>query len=136
MTRQAEARADFYGNRPDISAASLRAAIRGEIMPIDVTATSKTFVVPDAWKGSLVRIQADGGDIYYQISTTATQATCAIAARATEAGTPIVLTGPAAGGCVKIPKETGEDIAFPADAQTFALVTAVTCVARCHLSET
>jgi hypothetical protein len=119
-----------------VSAASLRAAIRGEIMPIDVTATSKTFAVPDAWKGSLVRIQADGGDVYYQISTTATQATCSIAARATEAGSPIVLTGPAAGGCVKIAKDTGEDIAFPADAQTFALIGSGPCVARCHLSET
>ena len=136
MTRQAEARADFYGNRPDISAASLRAAIRGEILPIDVTASSKTFAVPDAWKGSLVRIQADGGDLYYQISTTATVATCAIAARAAELGNPIAITAPAAGGCVKIVKDSGEDIAFPADAQTFALIAPQGCVARCHLSET
>jgi hypothetical protein len=118
-----------------VSAVSLRGAIRDEIMPIDVTATSKTFAVPAAWKGCLVRIQADGGDVYYQISTSATLAACAVAARATELGNPITITAPAT-GCVKIARDTGEDIAFPADAQTFALIGAGPCVARCHLSET
>jgi hypothetical protein len=132
MTRQAEARADFYGNRPDIAAASLRGAICGETGAIDVTITSQTFPVPDAWKGSHVRIQPDGGVVYYNISTTATPASCSIAARSTLVGTPPALTFPT-GACVKV---DNEDIKFPSDAQTFALVGSGPCVARCHLSET
>jgi len=80
MVTRAEAEKDFYGKRPDIAAASLRGAIRGEIYPIDVTTSSKTFIVPTDWKGCLVRVQADGGDIYYQISTDAgAPAACAAA---------------------------------------------------------
>ncbi len=124
--------------KPMISAASLRGAIKGEIYPIDVTTSSKCFLVPDAWKGSLVRIQADGANVYYQISTdAAAAASVAIASKATEAGSPIALTPPSPStGCIKIVQDTGEDIAFPLTAVTFALVGSGACVARCHLAET
>ena len=118
-------------------AASLRGAIRGEELAITVAATSKTFTVPAAWLSKHVRIQADGGDVYYQISLTGTAAVADIAARATESGTPIALTAAASGnGCFKIPSGTFFDIPFPASATTFALIGSAACVARTHLAET
>ena len=68
MPTEAAKRALSYGPQPDIAAASLRAPMRGEILAITVTTTSKQFTVPSAWKGSFVRIQADGGDVYVQVS--------------------------------------------------------------------
>lgn len=121
-----------------IAATSLRGAIRGEILPIAVGTSSKTFAVPAAWKGSLVRIHADGGDVYYQISNDATApAVCDIAARAVEAGSPIALTPSVSGnGCVPIWSGTWLDVPFGTDAQTFALIGSAACVARTHPSET
>ena len=71
------------GHAPGVSAASLRGALRGETLPITVTTTSKRFLVPTTWKNRHVRIQADGGDVYYQISLGA-DALADPAARATE----------------------------------------------------
>jgi hypothetical protein len=118
-------------------AASLRGCIRGEELPIAVTTTSKTFTVPAAWLGKHVRMQADGADIYYQISLTATNAVADTTARATESGTPIALTASASGnGCHKIPANTFEDIPVPSNATTFALIgTAAACL-RTHPAET
>ncbi len=126
---------DYF--RPAVAAASLRGAIRGEPLPITVIATSKTFVVPDAWKGSLVRIQAEGADVYYVISVDATLAVCDKTAVAVETGNPIALTQPGGGGtCGRIYNGQWQDIPFPAEATTFALQGAVACVARAHPAET
>jgi hypothetical protein len=120
----------------EAGALSLRGAMRGEILPIAVTATSKRFAVPATWKGYLVRIHADGGDVYYQIST-GTDAACDVGARAQETGNPIALTPSASGnGCVHIPNGGWLDVPFPKDAQTFALISSGICCARAHLSET
>jgi hypothetical protein len=136
MPTEAQKRALSYGPQPDIAASSLRAPMRGEILPISVTTTSKRFAVPAAWKGSFVNIQADGGDVYVQVSTAA-DAACDIAARAQEAGSPIALTPSASGnGCFKIPDGQYLPVPFPQDAQTFALIASTACVARCHPSET
>ena len=124
-------------SRAPYSAASQRAPLRGEILPIDVTTASKRFAVPESWKGTYVRFQADGANVYVQVST-GDNASADIAARAVETGTnPIALT-PHAGnnGCFKIPADTWLDIPFPADANTFALVGSAACVARTHPSET
>lgn len=136
MPTEAAKRAQAYGPQPDIAAASLRAPLRGEILPIAVTTASKQFNVPAGWKGSFVRIQADGGDVYMQVSTAA-DAACDATARAQEAGSPITLTASASGnGCFKIPDGTWLDVPFGSDANTFALIGSVACVARCHPSET
>jgi hypothetical protein len=122
--------------QPRVGALSLRAAIRGEIYPIAVTTASKTFNVPAAWKGAIVAFHADGGDLYYQISTDASNvAAVALAARATEANNPIDLTA-AATGCIPILNGTFRELQFPAGALTFALIGSVACVARTHLAET
>lgn len=118
-----------------VGAISLRAATRGEIHPITVTTTSKTFKVPTEWKGYLVRIHADGGDIYYQVSNdTGSVAAVLISARSGETDNPIVLTAPAAGG---IPIQNGSylDVQFSRSADTFALIGSVDCCARAHLAE-
>jgi len=117
------------------AAASLRGALRGEPYPITVTATNKTFLVPAEWKGALVRIQAEGADVYYVISVDGTLAVCDKAAAAGEAGNPIVLTAPAQ-GCGRIFASQWLDIPFPSTATTFALQGSAAGVARCHLAET
>lgn len=118
------------------AAASLRAPLRGEILAITVTTSSKRFNVPAAWKGSFARIQADGGDLYLQVST-ATDAAADSTARAQESGAPIDLTPSVSGnGCVKIPDGQWLDVPFPANASTFALQGSVACCARTHLAET
>jgi hypothetical protein len=119
-------------------AASLRGCVRGEELPISVTTASKTFTVPAAWLGKHVRIQADGGDVYYQISLTGTAAVADLTARATETGgPPIALTAAASGnGCAKIPSGTFVDIPFPASATTFALIGSAACCARTFIAET
>jgi hypothetical protein len=122
--------------RAESASASLRAPMRGETLPVIVTTASKRFAVPESWKSKHVRLQADGGDVYVQVSTAA-DAACDIAARAQEAGSPIALTPSASGsGCFKVPDGTWLDVPFPADAQTFALIASAACVARCHPSET
>jgi hypothetical protein len=127
---------EYQLRRKMVAATSLRAPLRTEIMPITVTTASKRFAVPELWKGSLVRIQADGGNVYVQVSTAA-DATCDIAARAVETGTPIALTPPASGnGCYKIVADQFLDVPFPADALSFALIGSAACCARAHLSET
>lgn len=120
----------------EAAASSTRAPLRGEILPITVTQTSKRFAVPATWKGSHVRIQADGGDVFVQVSTAA-DAAADKDARAQEAGNPITLTPSASGnGCFKIPYDSWLDVPFPSDASTFALQGSTACVARCHPSET
>lgn len=138
MPTEAQKRALTYGPQPETSAASLRAPLRGEILAITVTTTSKRFVVPDAWKGSFVRVQADGGDVYLQVSTGTNDATCDPAARAQESGaTPPALTPSSSGnGCFKIPDGQWLDVPFAAEATNFALIGSVACVARTHPSET
>lgn len=121
--------------KPYIAAASLRGAIKGEPYPITVLATSKTFTVPAAWKGSLVRIQAEGSDVYYLISVDASLAVCDKTALAGEAGNPVALTAPV-GGCGRIYNGQWQDIPFPPEATTFALQGATACVARAHSAET
>lgn len=125
--------------RPAASATSLRGPIRGEIYPITVTTTSKRFAVPAAWSGSLVRIQADGGDLYVQQSTTTgtPDATADKDARAVETGSPLITLAPSvsASGCFKIPDGTWLDVPFSADVTSFAIQGSALCVARCHLSE-
>jgi len=118
-----------------IAAASLRGAIKGEPYPIAVTATSKTFVVPDTWKGALVRIQAEAVDVYYVISIDATLAVANKDAAAGVAGDPAVLTAPA-GGAGRIFDKQWLDVPFPSTATTFALQGSAAGVARCHLAET
>lgn len=123
-------------SQPNIAAASLRGAIRGEPYPITVSTTSRTFAVPAAWKNAIVRIQAETADVYYVISEDATLAVCDKSALATDnAATPAVLT-PAVNGCGRIFKGQFQDIPFSATAQTFALQGDVAGVARCHLAET
>lgn len=135
MPTEAQKRAVSYGPQPDIAAASLRGPIRGEVHALTVGTASKTFAVPVAWQGLFVRVQADGGDLYLQISTTATNAVADKDARSTEAGSPIVLTAPG-GGCYKIVNGQAEDVVFPPDATTFAIQASATACARCHPSET
>lgn len=126
--------------RAATSAVSLRGPIRGEIYPITVSTTSKRFAVPAAWSGSLVRIQADGGDLYVQQSTTVgtPDATADKDARAVETGSPLIVLSPvtAGTGCFKIPDGTWLDVPFGSDVTSFAIQASATCVARCHLSET
>lgn len=119
--------------RHAVSAASMRAPIKGEILPITVTTASKRFAVPAAWKGHFVRITAEGGDLYVQVSRDAT-ATANKDARAAEANTPIELTAPS-DGADWIPKGASLDVPFPSDAETFAIQGSAACVARCHLAE-
>jgi hypothetical protein len=120
-----------------VGAASLRGAVRGEILPITVTTSSKPFLVPESWKGLHIRMIADGGDVYYQISTTTTVA-CDIAARAVETGgPPAALTPSASGnGCIPIFNKTPVDVPFGTDAVSFALIGSAPCVLRCHIAET
>lgn len=136
MPTEAQKLAASYGAQPEISAVSLRGPIRGEVHALTVGAASKTFAVPDAWKGCFVRVQADGGDLYVQVSITATNASADKAARSTEAGSPIVPTAPAS-GCYKILDGLAEDIVFPPEATTFAIQGSINgACARCHPSET
>lgn len=127
----------YQQQQREVSAASLRAPLRGEILPITVTTSSKRFAVPAAWRGSLVRIQADGGDVYIQVSAAA-DAAVDVAARAQEAGSPIALTPSASGnGCFRIPNGQWLDVPMPSESVgTFALIGSVACCARTHLSET
>lgn len=135
MPTTAQTREASYGpDQAPYAAACLRGAMRGEPYPITVTTASKPFVVPDAWKGALVRIQAETADVFYVISADATLAVCDKAALAGEAGSPAVLTAPV-GGCGRIVKDQWQDIPFPKNAQTFALQGSVAGVARCHLAE-
>lgn len=137
MPTEAQKRAVSYGPQPDIAAASLRGAIRGEVLPIAITGTSETFVVPDAWKGVHVRVAAQGADVYYQISTSATLAVADKDARAVKTGTPAALTASAGGNdCGWIPQGQYADIPFPSNALTFALQGSGTGVARTHPAET
>lgn len=139
MVTEAQKQAVAYGAQPMIAAASMRAPLRTEVLPITVTTSSKTFVVPDAWKGLLVTIEADGGDVSIQISTDpGSAAVCDLAARAVETGgPPIVLTPPATpNGCFKIFDKAFRDLPFPSNAVTFALIGSAGCVARCHPAET
>lgn len=119
------------------AAASLRAPLRGEILPIAVGTASERFTVPDAWKGRFVNIQADGGDLYVQVSTS-TDANCDKDARAVKSGPdPVTLTPSASGnGCFKIPDGQYLPVPFPANASTFALQGSAACVARTHPAET
>lgn len=136
MTTTAQQRQASYGpDQAPYAAACLRGALRGEPYPITVLTTSKTFVVPDAWKGALVRIQAEGADLYYVISADATQAVCDKTTLAGESGGPPIALTPATNGCSRIFNGQWQDIAFPAGATTFALQGASACVARCHLAE-
>jgi len=118
-----------------IAATSLRGPVRGEVHAIAVGASSKTYVVPDEWRGIFVRVQAEGADLYIQVSTSATPATCDKAARSGEAGSPVVLTAPA-GGCYRVADGDSEDMQFPPDATTFAIQASGSGCARCHPSET
>ncbi len=138
MPTTAQTLASSYGNqpRPEVAAASLRAPLRGEILVITVTTSSKRFNVPVAWKGAFVNIQADGGDLYIQVSTAA-DAAADKDARAQEANTPIDLTPSVSGnGCWKIPDGQYVPIPFPVNASTFALQGSAACCARTHPSET
>jgi hypothetical protein len=135
MPTEAQRRALDYGPQPEVSAASLRGPIRGEVHALTVGTASKTFVVPTGWRGIYIRVQADGGDLYLQVSTTATNAVADKDARSTEAGSPIVPTA-AGGACYKIPNGQAEDIVFPPDATTFAIQASAAACARCHPSET
>jgi hypothetical protein len=120
-------------------ASSLRGPIGPEVLPIAVGTSSETYVVPDAWKGVHVRIEADGGDLYLQISITATAAVADKNARAQRGvGSPVVLTAPASGaGAYKIPRDMFLDVPFPSNATTFALQgSAADIVARTHPAET
>jgi hypothetical protein len=135
MTTTAQRRQDSYGpDQAPYAAACMRGAVRGELYPITVATGSKTFVVPAEWKGAFVRIQAEGGDVFYAISFDATLAVVDKAALATVAGDPAVLT-PAVNGAGRIAKDQWQDIPFPPNATTFALAGSVAGVARCHLAE-
>jgi hypothetical protein len=118
-----------------IAAASLRGAIKGEPYPIAVTTANKTFVVPAEWKDTLVRVQAEGCDVFYVISVDATLAVVDKTVAAGEASNPIVLTAPV-GGAGRIFAKQWQDVKFPKEATTFALQGDVAGVARCHLAET
>jgi len=122
--------------QPAVSAASMRAPLKGEIHAIAVTTTSRRFIVPDAWKGHFVRFQADGGDLYIQVST-GTDAAVDKDARSTEGGTPItaITLTAAATACYRVPIDGERDSPFPSDAATFALAGSATCAARTHLAE-
>jgi hypothetical protein len=110
--------------------------MRGEILVLAVTTSSKRFLVPESWKGVYVDIQADGGDLYIQVSTGA-DAVCDKDARSVEAGNPIALT-PSAGAseCIKIADGQKVPVPFPANAHTFALQGSAACCARTQPSET
>jgi hypothetical protein len=125
--------------RAAASAASFRAPMRGEIYPIAVATTAERFAVPVEWRGSIVRVQADGGDLYLQTSTgnDANADKDARAGKAVNAGTTTLTVPGANTGCFKIPDGTWLDVPMPdAAAATFALQGSAACVARCHLSET
>lgn len=119
------------------AAASLRAPLKDETLPITVTTASKRFGVPAAWRGKLVNIQADGGDVYVQVSTAA-DAACDKDARATMTSTDPVELAPSASGneCWKIPSGLDLPVPFPSNASTFSLQSSVACCARMHLAET
>ena len=122
--------------QPMISAASLRAPMRSEVYPITCGTTSKRFAVPDAWKGSIVNVQADGADVYIQVST-ATDAACDRTARAGESGSGTLTLATAAAGCWKVAADQTVAIPIPLDALTFALhASADASCARLHLAET
>jgi hypothetical protein len=105
MPTTAQIRQASYGpDQAPYAAACVRGAMRGEVYPITVTTSSKRFLVPDAWKGALVAIFADGADLGYAIST-ATDATVDLTARAAEsapvASGSVALTA-AGNGCGRI----------------------------------
>lgn len=144
MPTEAESRALYYGPQPDIAAASLRAPMRGEILSIAITTSAKVFNVPDGtggqpmWKGRYVRMQADGADVYIQVSLglDANVDKAATAQEATASGR-ITLTPSASGnGAFCIPSGTWLDVPIPAAAQTFAAVGSASCTLRTHPSET
>lgn len=122
-------------DKPAYAAASLRAPMRGEVYPITVLATSKTFVVPTAWKGRLVRFEADGGDVGIQVALDNTAAASLTAFCTDDGLTPATLTPPST-GAFRIYNGQWCDIPFPSTAATFAVIGNVACTARAHLSET
>ncbi|MBA3841087.1 MAG: hypothetical protein H0X39_00430 [Actinobacteria bacterium] len=127
-------KAQAFYEQPIIAAASLRAPKKGEVYPIAITTASQTFTVPAAWAGSLVRVQADGGDVFLQTSDDASAAVDKTAV-CTTAGSPIALTPPAA-GCFKVFNGQWLDIPFPAVTGSWAAQGSVACTARAHLAET
>lgn len=132
---------------PGISAASLRAPLRGEILVISVGTTARTYDVPDGgtlgtpqWTNRIVNVYAEGADIYLQVST-GTDANVDETARAVETATSggrFKLSPSASGnGCWRIPAGTWLPIAFAADARTFALkASGANAVLRTHVAET
>lgn len=125
--------------------ASLRAPMRGEILVITVGQTQRQYEVPDGtngsplWRGRIVNMQADGGDVYVQVSD-ALDAAVDEAATATETLVPSTtryrLTPSASGnGCWKIPDGTWIPVAFDTTNQSFAVKASTGCKLRTHVAE-
>ena len=146
MPSRAEARTDFYGDRVDISAASLRAPMRSETLAIAVTTAQKQYEVPDGlsgsplWKGRIVNMFADGADVYIQVSDAldaAVDETAVALETLVPSTTRYRLTPPATpNGCWKIPNGQWLPIPFEKTNQTFAVKATGTAKLRTHVAET
>lgn len=119
------------------SAASLRAPMRGEVMPIAVTTASVTFNVPEGWKNRHVNVYAESADIFIQVSTGLDASVDETArAGAVVANGRTSLTA-AANGCWRLVKGQWIALKFESDCLTFALKGDGSAgVLRAHVAET
>jgi hypothetical protein len=125
--------------------ASLRAPMRGEILAIACTTTQRQYEVPDGtngqplWKGRIVNMLADGGDVYLQVSDgldAAVDETAVAVETLVPTTTRYRLTPSVSGnGCWLIPSGTWIPVAFETTNQTFAVKATATCKLRTHVAE-
>lgn len=129
--------------QPLLSAASLRGPMRSESLAITVTTASRTFNVPDGtggqplWKGRIVNLFADGGDVYIQLSTglDASVDEASVAQEALASGRITLTPAATPNGCWKIPAGQWLPVPFGEDVQTFALKGSAACKLRTHVAE-
>lgn len=131
-----------------ISAASLRGPLRGEVMVIQLPATpaARTYNVPDGltagqpnWKGKIVNMFADGGDVYLQISTgtDANVDEIAVAQEVLASGRYTLTPSASGNGCWRIPNGQWVPVPFSLLDQSFSLKAPNgACKLRTHVAET
>jgi hypothetical protein len=124
-------------DHPITKVANMRAPLKGEVLPITVTTASQAFAPPAAWLGKLVRFEADGDNLFVQLSTDTTASVDKAAVCGTSGGPPLVIGSSPTGACFKIPNGQYVDIPFAANIQSFAMqMASISAIARTHLAET
>lgn len=118
------------------AATSLRPPFRGEALVLTVTTSSKTYNVPAAWQGLIVDFQADGADVYLQVSSgTDAAADPATSSQETLASGRYSLAANATPNeCRLISRGSFLPVQMTG-VQSFAVIGASACKLRCHPSE-